>query len=265
MNKVKWFSCMAIIVLTMGIIGTGCDKNSDNNDQALLLQTYEVPAEYALEVSTVIRDLFLQSGEKIARIGSVTIGPGGMITVAAPASIHSGIEKMIDDIVKAKPDPPPLVSLTYWIVAGSPAKESEWPPQLNEIEPALQAISASEGSMSFELHERLHLLSVSGESGSLSGGMTTVGQVATVHEDSVLGEINISSWGMPHTVKTKVQIGFNDVLVLGQSGCPQSRVGSGGQEIKCEPDSNIFYIVRANAEPGRARQNDKTAAGDDLQ
>ncbi len=247
---------MAIIVLAMGIIGTGCDLNSDDskeNNQALLLRTYEVPAEYALEVSAVIKDLFIQAGKDTARIGSVTIGPGGMITVAAPASIHSGIEKMINDIVKAKPEPPPLVSLTYWIVVGSPAKRPAWPPQLNEIEPALQAISTSEGPMSFDLHERLHLRSMSGESAFLTGGMTTVSQVATVHEDSVLGDININSAGMRQTVNTKVQIGFNDVLVLGQSGCPRSQVMAGGPGIKCEPDSNVFYIVRANAEPGRTR------------
>lgn len=259
MSKVKLLSCMAIMVLAMGIISAGCDSNSDKtkeNDQALFLRTYEVPAEYALEVSAVIKDLFIQAGEDSARIGRVTIGPGGMITVAAPASIHAGIEKMINDIVKAKPEPPLSVSLTYWIVAGIPAKESKWPPQLNEIKPALQTISASEGPMSFDLHERLHLQSVSGESASLTGSIATVSQIATVHEDKVFGEIDINLAGMRQTVNTKVQIGFDDVLVLGQSGCPKMSVVPGLQLIKCEPDSNVFYIVRANAEPGRARQND---------
>jgi hypothetical protein len=242
-SKVKLLSCMAIMVLAMGIIGTGCDTNSDNNDQALLLQTYEVPAEYALEVSTVIRDLLILSGKDVARIGEVRIGPGDMITVAAPASIHRGIEKLIDNIVKAKPEPPLLVSLTYWIVVGSPAEKSVWPPQLSEIEPALQAISASEGPMSFDLHERLHLRSLSGESASLRGGMTTVRQTATAREDSVLGDIAIQSAGMDQNVNTKIQIGFDDVLVLGQSGCPQWQVASGGQKTKCGPGSNVFYIV----------------------
>lgn len=245
---------MAIIVLAIGMLYAGCGINSnDTKENAIVLQTYEVPAEYALEVSTFIRDLLIQSGKDIARIGEVRIGPGDMITVAAPASIHRGIEKLIDNIVKAKPEPSLLVSLTYWIVVGSPAKGPAWPPQLNEIESALQAISASEGPMSFDLHERLHLRSLSGESASLSGGMTRVSQVATVHEGSVLGDINIYSSGMEQTVNTKVQIGFDDVLVLGQSGCPQFPVVPGRQGIKCESDSNVFYIVRANAEPGRAR------------
>ena len=235
---------------------TGCNTNSydtDENSQALELRSYEVPAEYALEVSSVIRDLLSQVGKDRAQIGKARIGPGGVVTVTAPASVHSGIEKMIADIIKAKPEPPPVVSLTYWIVVGSPAGASEWPSQLNEIEPALQAISASEGSMSFDLHERLHLRSVSGESASLTGGITTVNQLATIHEGSVLGNIDIRVARLRQTITTKVQIGLNDVLVLGQSGCPQSEVVPGQQELKCEPDSSVFYIVRANAEPGRAR------------
>ena len=254
MNRVKWLFCTATIVLIMAML-TGCDANSNRIEkaQALELRSYEVPAEYASEVSSVIKDLLSQMGKDMKQIGRARIGPGGVVTVTAPASVHSGIEKMIADIIKAKPEPPPVVSLTYWIVVGNTAKGPVWPPQLNEIEPALQAISASEGPMSFDLQERLHLQSVSGESASLTGGMTTVGQEATVHEDSVLGEIIINLAGMRQTVNTKVQIGLNDVLVLGQSGCPQSQVVSGGQGIKCEPDSNVFYIVRANAEPGRAR------------
>ena len=121
MNRVKWLFCTATIVLIMGMLVTGCNTNSydtDENSQALELRSYEVPAEYASEVSSVIRDLLSQVGKDRAQIGKARIGPGGVVTVTAPASVHSGIEKMIADIIKAKPEPPPVVSLTYWIVVG---------------------------------------------------------------------------------------------------------------------------------------------------
>jgi hypothetical protein len=251
MNRAKWIVFAVIVILPALILTAACNSTTNDTEDdrhALLLRSYEVPAEYAAEVNSVINSLLTPSG--VAPIGTARIGPGGVVIVTAPASVHSGIEKMIADIGKAKPEPPPIISLTYWIVEGRPAKETAWPPQLNEIESALKAVSASEGAMSFGLHERLKIQSMSGESATLSGGIASVRQVATVREGRVLGSIEIRLDRMGLSFYTKVQIGLNKVLVLGQSGCRKSQSLSGAQEIKNEPESNVFYIVRADAESG---------------
>ena len=253
MNKVKWLPCIAIIALTMGMLTTGCNTNSKDMEayyQALVLRSYEVPAEYAAEVSSVINNL-LTPGGGFSPIGTASIGPGGVVVVTAPASVHAGIDKMIADIGKAKPDPASMVSLTYWIVVGTPARETALSAQLNEIEPALEAVSASEGPMAFSLLERLKVQSMSGKAASLVGSFASVEQMATVRESSVLGEISvglIAIPGMHRNFVTKVQIGLNNVLVLGQSGYPKQRTSSSRDELKSEPESSIFYIVRAGAE-----------------
>ena len=98
--------------------------------------------------------------------------------------------------------------------------------------------------------EQLKVQSMSGESAALVGGITSVRQKATVREGSVFGEISISLAGVGREFVTKVEIGLNNVLVIGQSGCPQPQMPTASQGIKCEPESNVFYIVRADAEAG---------------
>jgi hypothetical protein len=253
MNKVKWLPCIAIIALTMGMLTTGCNTNSEDtegNYPGLVLRSYEVPAEYAAEVSSIINNLLTPAGG-LAPLGAASISRGGVVVVTAPASVHAGIEKMIADIGKTKPEPASMVSLTYWIVVGTPAKETALSAQLNEIEPALKAVSTSEGPMAFSLLERLKVQSMSGKAASLVGSFASVEQRATVRESSVLGDISVGLIGIPGRHRdfvTKVQIGLDNVLVLGQSGYPQQRTSPSREELKSEAETSIFYIVRARAE-----------------
>lgn len=256
MNRAKWMVFIALVALPAMMFTAACNsatKGADDGEQSLQLRSYTVPPQYASEVSSIINSL-LSRQPNTPQIGKARIGPGGVIVVAAPFSVQSGIERMIADIVKAKPEPPPIVSLTYWIVVGNPGKQTSWPPQLNEIEPALKAVSGYQGPMSFSLQERLKVQCMSGESAVLTGSTAIVRQKATVRQGSVLGDIYISLTGVDRSFTTQVQIGLNKTLVLGQSGYQQQPNLRGRKSTESEPESNIFYIVRADAETGIASQ-----------
>jgi hypothetical protein len=160
MNKAKRLSCTVTSVLILLIFVTGCGRPlEDGKDgQSLVLQSYIVPAEYASEVSSIINSLLtkVEGGQQV-KIGQARVGPGNIVLVTAPGSIQSGIEKMILELKQSKPEPPPMVSITYWIVRGRPAKETTWSSNLKEIESALSAVASSDEPMSFSLQERLNL------------------------------------------------------------------------------------------------------------
>ena len=247
MNKTKRLSCTVTSVLILLILVTGCGRSleDEEDEQSLVLQSYTVPAEYASEVSSIINSLLtkMEGGQQV-KIGQARVGPGNILLVTAPVSIQSGIGKMISDLEQSKPGPPPMVSLTYWIVIGHPAKETTWPSNLKEIEHALRAVESSDGPMSFSLQERLNLQSLSGEDASIYGRTTSVAQEVTIRKGSVLGSITIGN----NVFSSRVQIELDKLLVLGQSGFnnrqfnPLDRRGSSD-----DPEARLFYIVRADS------------------
>jgi hypothetical protein len=247
MNKAKRLSCIITSVLILLILVTGCGRPLEDkeNEQSLVLQSYTVPAEYASEVSSIINSLLtkMEGGQQV-KIGQARVGPGNIVLVTAPASIQSGIEKMISDLKQSKPEPPPMVSLTYWIVRGRPAKETTWPSNLKEIESALKAVASSDEPMSFSLQERLNLQSLSGEDASIYGRTTSVTQRVTIREGSVLGDIVIGR----NSFQSRVQIELDKVLVLGQSGLNSSQLPTANRRGSSDdPEASLLYIVRADS------------------
>jgi len=240
MNRVKWLFGIGA-VLGLLLLAASCNRPAViSSGPPLELRSYTVPAEYASEVNSVINSLLPNTRAKI--------GPGGVLLVAAPASVQKGVQEMLDDLAKNRPGPPPVVSLTYWAVVGRPAKEPSWPSSLNEIAPALKAVSASETALSFSLLQRLTLPSLSGERATLSGGRLTIKQVATARQDGVLAQIDlnlvsVSAGRSSSSLTTKVQIGLDKLLVLGQAGLLGEGESQGGVE------ASVFYIVRARVEP----------------
>jgi len=247
MNKAKRLSCAVTSVLILLIFFTGCGRSLEDEEdgQSLVLQSYSVPAEYASEVSSIINSLLtrMEGGQRV-NIGQARVGPGNVVLVTAPVSIQSGIEKMISDLEQNKPEPPPMVSLTYWIVRGRPAKETTWSSNLKEIESALRAVASSDGPMSFSLQERFNLQSLSGEDASINGRTTSVMQQVTIREGSALGSITIGR----ALFRSSVQIALDKLLVLGQSGVDISQFNPlYRKEYGDDPEASLFYIVRADS------------------
>jgi len=252
MSKANWLSFTAVIFLAVGIFTFGCNNPSNKqggDSEALELRSYAVPQEYASEVSSIVNRLLDPSpgpSSEVALIGRARIGPGNMLLVTAPASIHSGIEKMLEDLKKSDFEPPKMVTLTYWLVVGRKANAPGRLDNLNEISPALSAIEDSEGSMDFSLKEKLKLQSLSGEGAVLSGQTVSIAQNLTVQGSRILGNLNIQYERA--RFETTIQTGPGKLLVLGQRGIEDPSSFINKRKNDNESSASLFYIVRASLE-----------------
>ena len=240
--------CLIFITIIAGaMILAGCSGISDKqgtDSEVLELRSYEVPPEYASEINSIVNSLLNNvsalPGTENSRIGRARLGPGNLLHVTAPASIHTGIEKMLADLKDSELEPTPMVTLTYWFVIGREGSTS-WPDKLNGISPALNAITESEGDMKFVLQEKIRIQSISGESARLAGRSVSVSQTTTIRGNRVLADINI---GFERDVfNTTIQAELGKLLVLGQRSVEASRPG-GSEEVQ----ATLFVIVQASSD-----------------
>jgi len=253
-NKRNCWISILLILSAVSVFSPACSETMEKEDdsRALVLRSYQVPPEYASEVSSIISLLLRNAGGE--PIGTARIGPGSLLLVTAPASIHSGIREMIANIEKARPEPPPMVSLDYWIVVGRPSNETLIPAELKAIEPALKAVVESEGARAFSLGERLKLRSLSGQKAAISGRMIDVSQEATIREDKVLGNIKITRRVVGTGFSTDIQMNLGKILIVGQSGFgseagrPPARAKTVAGDSEDDSDTSIYYIVRSESD-----------------
>ena len=164
---------------------------------------------------------------------------------------HEGIEQIIADMEKATPEPAPMIMMTYWIVAGSPAETTAWSSRLEELEPALGSIASAEGPTRFTLLEKVHLHSLSGERGTSSSRLFWIRQTATARDGQGfahlhLNERKIGSGG----IDTRINLRPDQLLVLGQSALPER---PGGREDTDSTDSTLYILVRPQIDDPTSR------------
>lgn len=248
-NRPTVFATGVLILLMLFIISWGCGSGNSGTEgeKPLVLRSYEIAPELGTELSTILNGV-LDRGEETPPVGRVELGPGGQLIVAAPEDIHQGIEKMLDDIKNAMPEPPPMITTTYWIMAGSPAEETIWPSRLEELGLALGSIASADGPTDFTLLEKAQLHSLSGEKGMAVTRLFRIEQRATSREGQIFASLRLTPRSIGGgDIDTRVNLRPDQLLVLGQSALPKQR---GGQD---DTDSSLYIIVRARVEATTSR------------
>lgn len=233
---------VAILVCGVLIVAFSCQRSDDGpSETGLVLRSYQVPDETAPEMERIINNVLHVEG---VSYGRAVEGPGGQVIVAAPESVHSGVEELIKGIRGSRPAPPPTITCTYWAVIGTPAPETVVGPGLGEVESTLEAIASAEGARSFTLLEKIRLHSLSGEGGETRGQQLRTEQVATARDGRVLANLRIAmNYGSGY-LETKVNVEPDQLLVLGQTGL-QNRPGE-----RKHSATNIYFVVRAQVQAG---------------
>lgn len=233
----------AATLLIFLVVCWGCGNGDDhsNGEPPPLLRAYEVTPELAPELTTILNELLWRS-EGIPPAGRVRLSPSGQLLVAAPESVHDGIEEIIAKMETAPQDPAPMIAITYWIVAGHPTGETTWSPRLREVEQALETVTSAEGSMTFDLIEKVELHSLSGESGSTESRLYRIDQKATARGDRVFSNLQIKGKYQGGNITSRVNLRPDQFLVLGQSALSESPFDK-------EPvDSTQYFIIRCSVE-----------------
>jgi hypothetical protein len=212
----------------------------------LVLRSYEVPADGAPQIRSVLKDVlwFGSDGKDSQRwVGRVDLGPDGRLVVLASEGVQAGVKGLIDSLAANPPKPQPALQLDYWLVTAVPGKGAAPGPGLTELAPALAEIEKTDGPQTFTLAEKLTVTSVSGENASVRGRDAEVRQTATATASGVLAQLQVNRFA--NSIDTRVKLAPGQIVVLGSSGARP--------KDKEEAVGSIYFMIRAATHDGQGR------------
>lgn len=232
----------------------GCDRAAPTappapgatapGDFAPVLRAYDVPGDYAEELDSVVNRL-LYKGKDLPPAGRAVIGPAGQLIVTAPVGVHAGIAELLAQLEKAPKSAAPTVEVTYWVVKGSPAgaENEPIPAALEQIAPALKAITEADGPQRYERVEKLQVTTLSGQDGRVSGQFVEVQQMASARGGQVIANTRIVHTQGGQMISTQVSVPVDELLVMGQAAANKPTPEA--------PAANLYYVMRAHVTPAR--------------
>jgi len=210
---------------------------------ALVMRVYDVPPNMGEQIRSVLHNLFRGVKQNVS--AKASLSPGGQLVVIAPLGIHDGVTALLKRMAAGKrPAAPPTVELTYWLVAGQPAKTPGHDPSLAEIEPALNAIAKAQGPMRFTRLDRITLLGVTDRYVSTAGRFSQANQTVSVVNGKVLADLSIRIPKSNARLETRVKLKPGQLLVLGTVGV-EAKDFAPNLGLK-GPGVMLFYVVRAS-------------------
>jgi hypothetical protein len=208
---------------------------------ATVMRSYVVHGDHADEVRVALQSA-LRTGDGKQFLGRVTLAPNGQLIVTAPESIQRGVSKLLDDVLSMSPGPTPTIKLEAWFVRGE-AGEGASDPRLGEVQPALAAITETQGTTRFQLIEKLALHARAGHAAEVEGAMTRIHAEPTVRRAGPKAasvstgiELNVKRVGVRFAADLELTPG--ELLVLGQSAYAEG-------DPATAPPQTLYYIVRA--------------------
>jgi hypothetical protein len=243
-RSLAWLATGVVLAIAI-MLATQAWRGSE----AVVLRSYEVKPEIAVEISNALRAT-LAGGKDRAAYGQVSLSPSGQLLVTAPPSVQQGVAKILEDIASRQPPPTPTIRFEAWLVAASPGERVD-SPNLKELEPALRAVEESKGSLRFELVEKLSTQVRSGQSSEIQGQRSTMEVSTSLRRDSKdqpliaarielhllnfsPGYFNPTGHGGPG-LEAQTELRPGEMLVVGQSSLSD----------KSAPDRELYYVVRA--------------------
>ncbi len=219
----------------------------DNNLDAFqpILRAYEVAPPHQERTRSMLVGL-LQRGEN--EKGRVVRGPGNQLVVLAPASVHEGIQTLLQDLESAQELPPPTaLNLEYWIVLGTSASKPTIPTPLHELSDTLQTLQKTQGPMEFKLLEKVSLGSLDSEFARINGRWVEVEQLASLGPRGVTADLTIKI--IDNKLQTRVQLQPQQIAALAQTNFDfalvQRILGKTGEIQPTPREYTLYYIVRA--------------------
>jgi len=190
----KAMKAMLGVAVILMLALAGCESTSGIESADLELRSYAVPQGLEERMVQVLSALMVKGEE---RVGRAMTGPNGLVLVLAPQSVHAGIDRVLQQLESTDVDlgAPQTVEITYWLVLGRPAERGDAATvqdrRLQEIQPALDAISGEQGPTRFDVLERLKASSIPGEQGRIGGRTSRVAQRVARSGTGLVGDVEV--------------------------------------------------------------------------
>jgi hypothetical protein len=184
---------------------------------------------------------FLLSGIEEARIRAL---PNGRVAISAPASAHSGIERMIaalaesgGALAESGDAEPRSIRIHQWLIEGKPADRTTIPERLAPLRDALTELTDAVGPLSLEQLDRTEFVTNENQISNITGKLLRTNIRAHAAGDALLLDVNVGTPSLGR-INTEITVPSGEHVVLAQIQRPF--------EDEADPDSIIVFVIRAD-------------------
>ncbi|MEC9397640.1 MAG: hypothetical protein VX475_08475 [Myxococcota bacterium] len=249
---------LALIAVTLG---AGCERPATPQPP----QTFPTPSPEAVSAARApvieleVYDVPANTGDRLRPILQIVLGehgkvqqvPDGRLLVAAPRSVHEGLEAFFKEGIKLEPKARDTIKIEYWFVTASlpNGTEDRKDPRLTPVADALAAIEKSQGLANFKLEEHISLAATDGEYALTRGEIVNeINQTASVQGEQVEAHVEISLAKDARELSTKLRVEKGQTVVLGQAGWGDVPNRDMGDMLgKAPQGETLFYIIRVTS------------------
>jgi hypothetical protein len=231
---------MLFLLFPAAVLIAACSNEPDpssgtagvETEDPLVLKLYETGDASPRNVDEALG--FLLSGIEEARIRAL---PNGRVAISAPASAHSGIERMIAALAESGDAEPRSIRIHQWLIEGKPADRTTIPERLAPLRDALTELTDAVGPLSLEQLDRTEFVTNENQISNIFGKLLRTNIRAHAAGDALLLDVNVSTPSLGR-INTEITVPSGEHVVLAQIQRPL--------EDEADPDSIIVFVIRAD-------------------
>lgn len=238
---------MLFLLFPAAVLIAACSNEPDpssgtagvETEDPLVLKLYETGDASPRNVDEALG--FLLSGIEEARIRAL---PNGRVAISAPASAHSGIERMIaalaesgGALAESGDAEPRSIRIHQWLIEGKPADRTTIPERLAPLRDALTELTDAVGPLSLEQLDRTEFVTNENQISNITGKLLRTNIRAHAAGDALLLDVNVSTPSLGR-INTEITVPSGEHVVLAQIQRPL--------EDEADPDSIIVFVIRAD-------------------
>jgi hypothetical protein len=231
---------MLFLLFPAAVLIAACSNEPDpssgtagvETEDPLVLKLYETGDASPRNVDEALG--FLLSGIEEARIRAL---PNGRVAISAPASAHSGIERMIAALAESGDAEPRSIRIHQWLIEGKPADRTTIPERLAPLRDALTELTDAVGPLSLEQLDRTEFVTNENQISNITGKLLRTNIRAHAAGDALLLDVNVSTPSLGR-INTEITVPSGEHVVLAQIQRPF--------EDEADPDSIIVFVIRAD-------------------
>lgn len=233
---------LLLVLLLLAGCGGGSGESGTAPQDNLVLRTYEVPDGTALDLRLAVGNLLRSTSDEGGNIGNAAVLDSGRIAVLAPASIHAGVEDVIQNAGEAGREEPSRIRFQIWLVEAKAGSSSEIPASLAPVADSLRSVADNLGGATFSRMDYVEQVVRSGAHEASIGGHKLRGEVHDViaRGEHIEARFDLNSLQFvnnrpPGRVETEISFTTGETLVLGVVGA----------ESEGEGETFQAFVVRA--------------------
>lgn len=226
----------AICLIAVGLLGYIIAGKRAENQSTNVVRTYKVAPERADEIRQTLRGLFKRGDDM--PLASVQTYSGGLLLVAAPKSLQTGIANMIEQIEEMKAPQRAQLKTEYWLVLAEEGASNS--ASFKDLGKALSALEQADGPKRFRTLEHIRALSSNREEFFSKGQFGEIKGTLNMRDGMIWAMFAMNSYF--GELKSNMELKPGEFTILGQNAVKEGE--RTGIKTTASAGSNVYHIIR---------------------